>query len=173
MLKIVRLWKNRRKPLTEVCEVESSEPRISAELVEKIILNHFGYRPFWFWKYLLTDARIYIGDPWYNPVTEEDLETICNTCREVFQNIKYIPTIFDCDDFTRVLIGQVSLLRYRHRKNYAFGYVWVLLNIDGEEYGHATCFYINDRLEFRWYEPQLCKTFNFDKYSPKLILCVI
>jgi len=175
MLKVYHLWKKPRYRELFVREQAPPTParKISAYDVEQAILRKFGFKPTWFWTLILSDAKIYIGDPWYSPVTEQDLQRISNICKEVFKDIKYRPVIFDCDDFVRVMMGQISLLRYKTNINYAFGYVWIELTINNQVYGHATCFYIDENLNFRWYEPQLCMELDFDQYKPKLILAVI
>jgi len=174
MLKIYRLYRKPRfsEILLEKKEIEKGNT-IPADTVIDIILKKFGFTPVQFWKYILTDVKIYVADPWYNPVTSQDIAIIENACRSVLKSYEYIQTIFDCDDFTCVMIGEVSKLRYRYMKNYAFGYCWILLNIDGRVYGHATCFYIDESLRFRWFEPQLCREIDFDRFDPKPVLIVI
>jgi len=175
-VKVYRLYKKRKLtyklPYVPKLETTREEGKIHAEKVIKIIIDALRLRPKWFWRWLTNWAKIYVADEWYHLVTNEDISEITNICREKLYPKDWVKEVFDCDDFTNVLLGEVSLLRYKARRNLAVGKIWFCSWRHG--FCHATIFYINEYEEFIWYEPQLCREAPmYNRYCDKVLLVVI
>jgi len=173
VVRIYRLYRYKRIPFKELVNVSvtGNRPVFTAEQVLDVILNKFRLAPKWFWRYLVNQVKIYIVDPWYHGCIAEDFENFKKICCNVLRDFSYRTTIFDCDDFVNVMIGEISKLRYRTSINYAFGFTYIYLRRIG--IGHATCFFIDAQRRYHWFEPQLCDEFNFDRYDPYPLLIVI
>jgi len=171
VVRIYRLYKIPRlaiKELTVEASITAERRVLSADELVDIILEKFRLKPRCLWRWLVNNCKIYVADPWYHVVTREDIEELKKMCCEYLGDKKYQHPIFDCDDYSNVCQGLVSMLRYRKRLNLAIGKVWIY--IPRLRVGHATMFYIDENLNFRWFEPQICREYNFDIYDPIPIL---
>ena len=169
VVRVIRLYKKKKQLPNMDFVIPGLKFDLHANDVIKIIFKKFRFDNFWRW--LINRARIYIADEWYHVVSKDDLKYVNQFCKEINDKAHYVVDIFDCDDFTNALSGQISILRYMIGKNLAFGKIWFC----SEKYGycHATTFFIDERKQFVWYEPQRCGYMNFDEHKPTVLLIVI
>ena len=170
VVKIYRLYKVKRFPIKKI-EAVAKEYDLTAEEVIDIILEKFKLKPKWFWRWLTNKCKIYIADPYYKTVDEDVKKEICKTCIQWLGDKDWIENIFDCDDFSYVLRGLVSLINYTKRRGYAVGIIWICSR--KHRWCHATNFIINSKKQFEWFEPQICGYYNFDVFDVEPILIVI
>jgi len=171
-VKVYRLYKKPKMPPLKLVRIRGREDVVHAEEIVDIILEALKLKPKWFWRWLINNAKIYVADEWYNLVNLHDLLEINNKCQEVLEGKPWEEEVFDCDDFTNVMLGEVSLIRLKLGKNLAFGKIWFCCTREG--WCHATSFYINEDKQFVWYEPQRCQIYpQFKYYCDRVILVVI
>jgi hypothetical protein len=104
---------------------------------------------------------VHIADEYYYPVSTQDIEDarrlheVLNVPLPTGKDYKVV--VFDCDDFSFYMKGLFEVLGYFRGKNYAFGVIWVYSR--EKCYGHALNFFIDNNLEFMFYEPQTFEVF--------------
>ena len=136
--------------------------QISAYDIVKAIKRKFNIKWWEFWR----SWRIYVADMYYYPVIPEILEYIRPT-----KYYEYKEEVFDCDDFSFLKKGYEEDYGYSEQKNFAFGIIWVFSPT--KHYGHALNFFIDDKLEMYFYEPQTDTYFKDIKDNWELMLAVV
>jgi hypothetical protein len=116
-------------------------------------------------EWLRHNLAVYISDPIYYSVSENDLNNIKKT-KDYVYNID----IFDCDDFAFLKKGYEEEYGYSSKKNYAFGIIWIYSDVKGV--GHAINFYVDNNCIIHFYEPQADSEFNLSE-DWKLIVAFI
>ena len=120
---------------------QTSSARIGKDGLKKAILNTFGDKGL---------AIFDQSDNDYKLVHKEYFETFLKT--NTVNNLKYIPTSLDCDDFSDMLMGDVT----HWDSDLAFGTVWVTTETGG---GHALNMLVDTDETFWLVEPQTDKIF--------------
>jgi hypothetical protein len=135
-------------------KVEAVKGAFESSLIVEALKRVFPLRYRWC-------AEVHIADEYYFPVSPRDVEDARQLCREF--NIPlptakdYKAVVFDCDDFSFYMKGLFEVLGYFRGKNYCFGVVWVYSREKG--YGHALNFFIDEDLDFMFFEPQTSEIF--------------
>jgi hypothetical protein len=138
--------------------VPCQAPTITADELEKLILNTFGTQYQYF---------VAISDEWFRLIKYEDMVNLLK--EDDTDTIPYVDTVFDCDDFSDVLLG--SLTRKTWNQGYAIGNLWYI----NEElnFGHAVNLFVDDQRRMWIIEPQNDKIIQWGstkEYSGKAYL---
>ena len=89
-------------------------------------------------------SRIFISDRHIDLCTDEEIRAFLekdNTDRK-----KYIPELFDCEQFSFLLFCNAKEYFAKKGKNCAFGIIWTS--------NHALCLFVNQEMEIKYIEPQ-------------------
>ena len=125
-----------------------SDGSISGIVLKTLLLSKFKTK------------HIFISDDKYMLPTDKTIKDFLQQDDVNFR--KYVPTKYDCDNFSFSLMGRASFLL----SGYAIGIVWAKT----PKGNHALNFYINDSGVFKYIEPQTDRVF-FDKdYEPFLLV---
>lgn len=104
---------------------------------------------------------IHMPDPqYYNPTVEEVKKILEDT---KIDRLTYRKNKFDCDNFALGLKWKVSKLALGqdHREvEYCVGIVWGKIKMDGEWFGHAINWFIDDQKKLWFIEPQTDEIFD-------------
>ena len=128
------LWDIFRKPASVSIK---DMPEISEDKVREIL------KPY--------NANLWIGDGIFKLLDTDDLKTFL--AKNPVNNRKYISEFHDCDDFCYELMGDVSTWNPAG----SFGMVWGNRAVDNV--GHAWNFFINEKNQVMFVEPQNDKIF--------------
>lgn len=130
-VEIIRLRRKQLKPKQRPCfkrflkklKIFSTPKakRITADELINLILKTFGSN----YKY-----HILISDEWFNCITKEQMQQLLK--KDDTDQLNYIPTIADCDDYSDVLLG--SLTKKTWTQGFAIGQLWYF---HPEGWGHA------------------------------------
>ena len=91
------------------------------------------------------ETAIFLSDTKYKTITKNDLGKILKI--DDTDKQRYIPTFYDCDDFSFRLMGQLSI---GDEASLPFGIIWVKT----PKGGHALNIFIDDKREVWLVEPQ-------------------
>ena len=157
-VEIIRLRRKRHKPERELsprrllrtlrvlfpCRAEE----IDADQLIDIIIETFGDEEY----------HLLISDEKYRVISKEEMAELLRKDDTNF--LPYIPTYADCDDFSDVLLGQLT--RKTWSQGFAIGQLWFYT----EEWGHAINFFVDG--EKLWLvEPQNDRIFTWESVREK------
>jgi hypothetical protein len=133
-----------------VRKITSIAGQVFAEEIIASIYTNFVSKYKWYEliiEWLRHNLAVYVSDPIYYSVSQNDLNSIKPTKDHVYQ-----VDVFDCDDFAFLKKGYEEEYGYNTKKNYAFGIIWIYSNLKGV--GHAINFYVDNNGILHFYEPQ-------------------
>jgi hypothetical protein len=128
------LWDAFRKPASVSIK---NMPEISGDNVRQILTPY--------------NANLWISDGIFKLLDTDDLKAFLE--KNPVNNRKYISEFHDCDDFCYELMGDVSTWNSAG----SFGMVWGNRAVDNA--GHAWNFFINEKNQVMFVEPQNDKIF--------------
>lgn len=104
---------------------------------------------------------IHTPDPdYYNP-TMEEVKTILEDTK--VDRLTYKENKFDCDNFALMLKAAFSRLALKDKerqREYCLGIVWGKIKMNGEWFGHAINWFIDDQEKLWFIEPQTDEIFD-------------
>lgn len=106
-------------------------------------------------------ADIKIPDRSFEVISDQEMQEFLNKCH--VRDLKYIVEDFDCDNFALELCAAVNIeFKAKKKKNIVFGEIWAEIEKQsGQRLKHAFNFYLNDKMEVKFVEPQLCRIVNY------------
>ena len=102
------------------------------------------------------DCIVKLSDPFYTPISESEVEEMFN--KSGLKNKKYVPHLFDCENFAKAFVSVVEEHARRSRKTkyqYAFGIVYGDIPTP-----HAINWFITPEEKVMFMEPQSGEIFH-------------